>query len=43
MKFIAIAISAAVGLAAAQLDQLANIPSCAVSRLVDDILNCTDY
>lgn len=31
MKFIAIAISAAVGLAAAQLDQLANIPSCALS------------
>jgi uncharacterized protein (DUF1499 family) len=43
MKFIAIAISAAVGLAAAQLDQLANIPSCAVSQSVDDILNCTDY
>jgi hypothetical protein len=36
MKFIAIAISAAVGLAAAQLDQLANIPQCAVSHAVDN-------
>jgi hypothetical protein len=36
MKFIAIAISAAVGLAAAQLDQLANIPSCAVSQCLDN-------
>jgi hypothetical protein len=39
MKFIAIAISAAVGLAAAQLDQLANIPQCAVSQSLHDLLN----
>jgi hypothetical protein len=37
MKFIAIAISAAVGLAAAQLEQLANIPSCAVSQSFDEL------